>query len=198
MTTATPAVARSVARTPYQQLQVSTKDPRAMELYGQISQALSPHLGGAVQGLGQLAAGGTPEQWQQLEAPALRQYQQLVGGIGARYSGLGMGAQKSSAFQNELSGSAADLAERLQGQRMGLQQNALNQLLSLYQSLIGADTFENAFLPKKKPFWQELIGSLAPGVGAAGSQFGGMAGLMSLFPQAFGINKGMGSTLLGG
>lgn len=193
MTTATPAMARSVARTPYQQLQVSTKDPRAMELYGQVAQSLRPHLGGAVQELGQLAAGGTPEQWQQLEAPALRQYQQLVGGIGARYSGLGMGAQKSSAFQNELSGTAADLAERLQGQRLGLQQNALNQLLSLYQSLIGTDTFDTMFLPKKKPFWQEFLGGMAPGIGQGLGTAGSLWGMGKL-----GLLSGMGSSLLGG
>jgi hypothetical protein len=184
MSMATPASSRNVSRTPYQQIQVPTKDPRAMELYQQVAQALGPHLGNAVQGIGQLAGGGTPEQWQQLEAPALRQYQQLVGGIGARYSGLGSGgAQKSSAFQNELSGSAADLAERLQGQRMGLQQNALQQLLGLYQNLIGTDTFENVFLPKQKPWWQEFASAIAPGIGMAGGNFSSMAGLMKLFPQ---------------
>lgn len=172
MTMATPTSYRSMSRTPYEQLQVPTKDPRQMELYQQVASALGPHLRGSVEGMGQMAAGGTPEQWAQLEAPAMRQYQQAIGGIGARYSGLGMGTQKSSAFQNELTGSAADLAERLQGNRMSLQQNAQRQLLELYKHLMSTDTFENLFMEKERRNpWGGLFSGATSGA-TAGSAFG--------------------------
>jgi hypothetical protein len=107
---------------------------------------------------------------------------------------MGSGARQSSGFQNTMTGAATDLAERLQGQRLGLQQNALSQLLSLYQNLIGTDTFDTMFLPKQKPFWQEFLGGMAPGIGqglgTAGSLWGmGKLGL---------LGGGMGSSLLGG
>lgn len=181
-----PAIS-SLKGTGYNQLTMPKLNPQQQQLFNQVSSALGPHLGNAVSGIGQMASGGTPEQWAQLEAPALRQFGQLQGNIASRFSGMGSGARHSSGFQNTIGGAATDLAERLQGQRLGLQQNALSQLLGLYQSMIGTDTFENALLPKQKPWWQELLGSLAPGLAQAGTQFGGTAGLMKLFPMAFGM-----------
>ena len=123
--------------------------------------------GGFQQGLGQLSnlAGGDQEAFGQLEAPALRQFGELQGQLASRFSGMGSGARKSSGFQNASSSAAADLAERLQGQRLGIQQNALSQLLGLSESLLNRPTFQSGFAEKKKPFWQEVLGGIGGGAG---------------------------------
>ena len=161
-----PMSTQKVKGTGYEALYMPTKDPRQMELYNQVSQALGPFLGKSISGLGQLA-GGDQAAFQGLEAPAMRQYQQLLGDIGARYSGMGMGAQRSSAFQNQLTGAAGDLAERLQSQRLSLQQNAIQQLLGLYGNLIGTDLYDTQLIPRKQGFLREFGVGMAPGIGQA-------------------------------
>lgn len=184
----------NVRGTPYQQIQMPTKDPKAMELYQQIAQALGPHLKNTVGNIGQMAAGGTEEQWNQLEAPAMRQFNQFQGNMASRFSGAGMGSRHSSGFQNTMTGASTDLAERLQGNRMNLQQNAQSQLLGLYQNLMGTDTFDTQFLQKQKPWWQELLSSLGPAAGQAAGSFSSTAGLMKLFPQLFRMTGGFPGT----
>ena len=86
-------------------------------------------LGEGLQNLQQLLS-GTPEAAAAFERPALRQFQEeIVPGIAERFTGLG--AQRSSAFGQQLAGAGQRLAESLQAQRGGLQQQALSQLLSL-------------------------------------------------------------------
>jgi hypothetical protein len=141
--------------------------PEQMNLFSQIFSSGGPGIKSSVEGLSQQAAGGD-DYFKQLEAPALRQFQELQGNIASRFSGAGLGARKGSGFNNAQSGAAADLAERLQGQRQGLQQSAREQLLSLFQSLMGTSTSENLLVPKKKKWWEELGSSLAEGVGKVG------------------------------
>jgi hypothetical protein len=174
---ATPSV-RNVRGTGYNAIQTSRLNPQQQQLFSQIFGSISPHLGGAVGNIGSLAAGGTPEMWAQLEAPALRQFEELLGSAATRFGGpqYGTGATKSSGFKNYLTGAAGDLAQQLQSQRLGLQNQAINQLLGLYGNLMGQETFDTGFLPRKKPWWQELIANLSPaigqGLGAAGSLYG--------------------------
>lgn len=105
------------------------------------------------------------------EAPLMRQFhEKIVPGLAERFSGAGAGAQSSSAFQQALGGAGADLAERLGAIRGGLQMQAIPQALgyaaapaSQLQSLLGMST--QAFIPKSKPWWQELLGGLSGGVG---------------------------------
>ena len=78
---------------------------------------------------------------------------------------MGSGARRSSGFQNTVTNAGTDLAERLQGKRMGLQQNAIEQLLGIGGKLLGTNLSDNYLIPKKKPFWQELLGSAAGGIG---------------------------------
>src|SRR5882672_46659 len=44
-------------------------------------------------------AGGDEEAFGQVEAPAMRQFQGLQGQLASRFSGMGMGARRSSGFQ---------------------------------------------------------------------------------------------------
>ena len=169
---ATPAVSRSLGSTGYRQISIPLKSAEQQSLINQGLGGVQQHLGGALNNIGQMAAGGSPEQWAQLEAPALRQFQDLIGGIGARFSGLGMGAQKSSAFQNALGGAGADLAERLQANRLNLQRLAQSQLMDLYSGLINQNPYESFLIEKeRKNRWGGLLSGLTSGA-LAGSAFG--------------------------
>lgn len=175
----TPTVSK-LSGTGYRQVNLPTKSPEQMDLFRQL-------LGGSQAGLGQslgqisnLAGGGDEQTWQQLEAPAIRQFGQLQGSLGSRFSGLGGGARRSSGFQNTLGDAGVDLAERLQSQRLGLQQSAQNQLLDLYQNLLGQDLYNTGLLPKKKPFWQELLGGAATGIGQGLGTLGSLFGASKL------------------
>jgi len=99
----------------------------------------------------------------QFEAPLMRQFnEQIIPGIAERFSGLGSGAQSSSAFQQALGGAGADLTERLGALRGGLQMGAVPQALGYsqqpftnLQQLLGIKT--QGFVPKQKSGLQEGI-----------------------------------------
>jgi len=164
----------SLGKSGYNLVTASNRDPKQMGLFNQGADALSQGFPAILQQLLQMGAGGNEEQWKQLEAPAIRQFGQLQGNIASRFSGAGMGARRSSGFQNAVGGAATDLAERLQGNRMGLQNQAIQNLMGLYQNLIGQDLNTTAFLPKQKKWWEELLPALAGGVGTAAGSLGGM------------------------
>lgn len=161
--------------TGYQQVTSQNFTPEQMNLFQQLFGQVGPDSY-----LSKLA-GGDQSQFEQVEAPALRQFNQLQGGLASRFSGMGsMGARKSSGFQNASNSAASNFAEQLQGQRMGIQQQAIRDLMGMSESLLGQRPYETNFVPKQpkdKPFWQELMLSLAPGA----SSFGSMAGLGGIF-----------------
>jgi hypothetical protein len=153
----------------YDQASLSKLSPEQQQLF---SQLMGGSMGGVQAGLGNLSglAAGDQSQFAQLEAPALRQFSQLQGNLASRFSAPGLGARKSSGFKNTSNAAAMDLAERLQGQRMGLQQSAIQQLLGLSGQLLGRDTTENFMV--KSP-WLSLAEA---GIGAAGQIGGAYAG----------------------
>lgn len=160
----------------YQQITTPNKDAQQMAWANQVQQGLGPGTAAALKGLTGMAT-GDDAYFKQLEAPAMRQFGQMQSSIANRFSGMGTsGARHSSGFQNAQGGLAEDFAERLQSQRLGLQQSAWQQLLGMGQHLYDSDTFDTHFLPKKKSFWEEFFGSLAPGIGAAGGVFSGLYG----------------------
>ncbi len=134
----------------YNVVQTPRMSPEMMQMVQQLRGKVEPGALGAVGQLSQLASGGNEDMWKQLEAPAMRQFGQLQGNIASRFSGAGMGARRSSGFQNALSSESTDLAERLQSQRLGLQQGAQNQLMSLYSQLMQMDPYEISLMEKKK------------------------------------------------
>lgn len=130
--------------------------PEQMNLFSQL-------LGGAQQGIGQglgslsNLASGSEEGFDQLEAPSYSAFDKLLGQIGTRFAG--MGAIGSSAFQNATSGAAQSLAENLGSQRMGLQQDAVDRLLSLANQLLGQRPYDT-FLEKKGPSRSAQFGNI--------------------------------------
>lgn len=105
------------------------------------------------------------------EAPLMREFnEKIIPGLAERFSGAGAGAQSSSAFQNALSSSGADLAERLGALRGGLQGQAADRALGYaqqpvtnVQNLLGMNT--QAFAPKQMGFGKQALVGLSGGVG---------------------------------
>ena len=154
----------------YQKGQLGQFTPEQMQLFKSMFGQLGPDSF-----LSQLA-GGDEGMFDQLEAPALRQFGELQGGIASRFSGMGTGARKSSGFQNTMNSAAGDFAQQLQSQRMSLQRNALQDLMGMSNQLLQQRPYEQFLTPKKTPFWQSLLTSGVGGLaGGFGTGFGGQA-----------------------
>lgn len=128
---------------------------------GVLNQILGKSAGGLGQGFDFLQSilGGSPEAMQRFQAPARRAFEeQTLPSIAERFSSLG--AQKSSAFGQQLGEAGKRLEESLAAQRSGLGLNALQQL----QQLLGVGLtpqFENVLRPATGGF----LGGLSPGLG---------------------------------
>lgn len=140
------------------------------EIFNTLLQALMGQLGGEGQDI--------------LGAPLMREFQEkTVPGLAERFAGLGAGSQSSSAFQQALGSSSADLQERLAQLGMQQKQSALGGL----QGLLGTPT--RGLVEKAKPWWQELLGSLSGGLGqvlgtaATGGLGNILGGLRNKMPQ---------------
>lgn len=163
---------------------ISTFNPQQQQGFSQLIQMLMGQLGGGQGLFGQGSnylqnlLSGSPEAFSNFEAPFKRQFEQeTVPGIAERFSGLGSGAQSSSAFQQALGQAGAGLSENLASLRSGLQMQALpfaqsysQQPMNALQNLLGMNT--QSYLPKQQPFWKELLLGLAPGLGSAAGGWG--------------------------
>ena len=157
----------------YSQFTTQKYTPDQMNLF----QSLFKHLGpdSATSKL----ASGDQSQFEALEAPALRQFSQFQSDTANRFSGMGTGARRSSGHANYQNQGASEFAEKLQSQRLGLQQNALRDLMGMSTSLLAQQPYEQFLLEKQqKPNrWGSIVGGALPIVGAAaGGYFGGPAG----------------------
>lgn len=118
-------------------------------------------------------AGGDQSTFQQMEAPALRQFQGLQGNIASRFSGMGSGARNSSGFQNTMNQASSDFAQDLQSNRMNLQRQAIQDLMGMSNSLLAQKPYENSLIKKDPSFLNQLLmGTLS----SAGNIGGSMAG----------------------
>lgn len=137
--------------------------PEQLKLF----QGLFSHVGPESY-LGKLA-GGDESQFDQIEAPALRQFSGLQGNIASRFSGAGIGGRNSSGFQNEMSGAASDFAQQLQSQRQGLQQNAIRDLMGMSSQLLGQRPYEQSLVQKPSSGFGNFLNSALPVGGYFGS-----------------------------
>ncbi len=117
-----------------------------------------------------------PAMMQQFQAPYLRQFnEQTVPGLAERFSGLGSGAQGSSAFKQALGSAGAGLSENLASLRGGMQLQGLGQALqyaqqpfSNQQGLLGLNT--QSIQQQQPGFIQQLMLALAGGAGSAATK----------------------------
>jgi len=121
-------------------------------------------------------AGGDESTFNQIEAPALRQFSGLQGNIASRFSGMGAGAQRSSGFKNTMNQASSDFASDLQAQRQGLQRSAIRDLHEMSTNLLGQRPYETGLMPKQKSGWQQFLESITGGVGQGAGSLGTMWG----------------------
>lgn len=145
--------------------------PEQMQLFQQLFSQVSPDSF-----LSKLA-GGDQSQFAQMEAPAMRQFNELQGGLASRFSGMGAGSRRSSGFQNVQGQATSDFAQDLASRRQGLQRQALMDLMGISENLLGQRPFQRTLTEKPKSWWQSLLSSSAQGLGqglgqAAGKSFG--------------------------
>ncbi len=149
----------------YEEGRLQQFTPEQMQLF----QSMFSQLGPDSQ-LGKLA-GGDQEAFSQLEAPAMQQFAGLQGGLASRFSGQGMGARRSSGFQNTANQATSDFASQLQSRRMDLQRQAQQDLRGMSNDLLSQKPYENFLTEKEQPWWQKLLS----GLGNVGGQFAGGA-----------------------
>lgn len=171
------------AKTPkgYDTYQLPTMEPAVHDWFTKLMGSSGQ---GALSGMENLKklAGGDESYFQQLEAPAFRQFEGSMGQMGSRFAGMGMGANKSSGMRLSAGGMASDLAQNLQSQRMGLQQNAISQLMGMSQHLMGMPTMGTGLVQKQPSFWEQLLPGLMGGIGQGAGMGGGAAGMAKLLP----------------
>jgi hypothetical protein len=154
--------------TGYNQFQQFT--PEQLQLF----QSMFPLLGEGSD-LARLA-GGDESMFEQLEEPAMRQFQGLQGDLASRFSGQGLGGRRSSGFKNEANQQTSNFSSQLKSQRMGLQRQALQDLFGLSTTLMGQQPY--GLSEKPRPWWQGMLTGAASGFGqgvgqATAGAFGG-------------------------
>lgn len=138
-------------------------------------------------------AGGDQATFDQMEAPAMRQFSGMMGGLASRFSGMGTGARRSSGFQNEATAATSNFAQDLASRRQDLQRQAIMDLMGMSQNLLGQRPYEQFIAEKRKKEksgWGGVIGSALGGLGGlalgGGNPAMGMAGAK--------LGYGMGSS----
>jgi len=137
-------------------------------------------------------AGGDQSMFDEMEAPAMQQFQGLLGGIASKFSGGGnkgpgaMSSRHSSGFQNTATSAASNFAQQLQSQRQGLQRQAVNDLMGFSNQLLGQRPYSRFPVQEQQEQpsgWGSLAGGLLGGVGGAffgqpvaGAMFGSALG----------------------
>ncbi len=143
--------------------------PEQMQLFQQLFSHVSPNS------FTSRLASGDQDIFNQIEAPALRQFSGLQGNLASRFSGMGSsGGRRSSGFQNTMNQAGSDFAQDLQSRRQGLQSQAIKDLMGMSSDLLGQRPYEQFMQPKKKSFWEQLLGG-------GGNALGGIGQIASLF-----------------
>lgn len=143
----------------YKVNQLQQFTPEQMKLFQSLFSHVSPDSF-----LSRLAS-GDESAFAQSEEPALRQFSGMQGNLASRFSGMGMGARKSSGFQNTMTQANSDFAKDLQSRRQELQRQALMDLMGLSSNLLGQRPYDQFLTPKKPSFWESIFGGLGQGIG---------------------------------
>jgi len=174
----------------YKMGQIQQFDKPQMNLYKQLYGQVSPDSY-----LSRLS-GGDQSQYEEMEAPALRQFAGIQGNLASRFSGMGMGGRHSSGFQNTINQAGSDFAQDLAAKRMDYRRQAIQDLMGFSSDLLGQRPYERYMVEKedKKPgFWGQLGGGvLRAGGTAAGAYFGGPAGAQAGYQAGNAIASGFG------
>jgi len=136
-------------------------NPQQENLLNQILGGIQGPLGSGVQNL-QNILGGDSSTFDAFQRPARRDFeQQTLPTIAERFTGeFGEGSQRSSAFGQALGTAGRELEENLFSQRLGMQGDALSQLLQLLGPALSPRRYQ--YTRPREPGFIENVG-----VGAA-------------------------------
>lgn len=127
-------------------------------------------------------ARGDQSTFDQVEAPAYRQFNEQLSNIANRFSGgSGKGSLgvRGSQFQNANTAAASNFAQDLQSQRQGMMSNALRELMGFSNQLLQQRPYDRFLVEKqqKQNPWAEIGGRFAGAIpGAVASYFGSPGG----------------------
>ena len=169
---------------PAQQVQLPRFSPQQQEIQSQMLSQLGPLLQQMQQPQQKFDFGPLAQQ-------ARTQFRtQTVPGLAERFTSMGGGGQRSSAFQGALGRAGAGLEENLAGtqSQIGLQQQGMEQqrLQGLLSALLGGglqSPYENIYIPRQ-PSQPGFLQNLLLGGAQAGIQ--GLSG-------GYGMGKGLGN-----
>lgn len=169
----------------FKQGQMPNFTPEQAQLFAQ----QFSHVGPESQ-TGRLAA-GDQTMFDEMEAPAKRQFSAQQGQIASRFSGYGMGGRKGSGFQHEMNAASSDFAQDLASKRMDMQRQAIKDLMGMSNTILNQKPYENYMTKKqpKQPWWKKALNIAAPIVGGV---FGGPAGASAgaMFGNAMNSDEG--------
>lgn len=169
----------------YRAGQLQQFTPEQLQLFQQLFSQLGPESY-----LSRLA-GGDQSLFEEMEAPALRQFNELQGGLASRFSGMGgLGSRRSSGFQNTASSAASNFAQELQAQRQGLQRQALSDLMGFSNQLLNQRPFERLVADKQKKQGGGWGGAIGAGLGGLGGfALGGPGGALAGAQLGYGVGS---------
>lgn len=150
----------------YRQGRTSNYTPEMMKLFRSLFSQLGPDSD-----LYRMAE-GDEDYYEDMEAPAWRQFQEAQGDLASRFSGSGMGARKGSGFQNAVNQQSSDFAMGLQSRRQDLQRQAIKDLMGMSGDLLNQRPYENYLVPK----YGAGAGGSGGSSGGSGSGWGGLIG----------------------
>lgn len=146
-------------------------------------------------------AGGDQSMFEEMERPAMRQFQGLQSQMASQFSGMGMGSRHGSGFQNSMTQAGSDFAQDLASKRMELRNQAIRDLMGMSNQLMNQRPYETSLAEKPVSAWQDIGGRFAAAVPAAvASAFGAPGGAGESMNQAMtsssqargGVSSGQG------
>ena len=141
----------------YKKFAVDKYDEPTMGLYNRMQEQV-----GADSWLQRLA-GGDQSMFEEMEAPAMRQFNQMIGENASRFSGMGMGARRGSGFQNSTNQATSDFAQDLQSKRMDYMRQSMKDLGEIFNMLTGNQAQETGLVkkPEKQGFdWNQMANTV--------------------------------------
>jgi hypothetical protein len=164
----------------YEHSQISNYTPEQWQLFQQMFGGVAPDSYTA------RLAGGDQSLFEEMEAPAHRQFAGQIGALASRFSagGGGRGAlssRRSSGFQNTATSAASNFAQELQARRQELQRGAIRDLHGMSLDLLGQRPYQDYLTPEGPSGWESAISGGLPIAGAAmggalGAAYGGPGG----------------------
>ena len=118
-------------------------------------------------------SGGDQSAFAETEAPAQRQFQQQLGGIASRFSGMGTGGRHSSGFQNTTTAAASNFAQDLASRRHDMRRQAIQDLMGISSDLLGQRQYDKFLVEKqqKQNPWAQIGSAFAGAIPGALASF---------------------------